>query len=258
MDLSYYKTEELDNLGVNAAMDLMANHKKTPHTIKNINHLQHRIEVWEQKQATLDLMKEKMLDAEDDLDVITMVSEAETDVYRIMKFDIDSFMAKQNQIDQYEQEQVAVNQAPMDDEDDEDEEDEEVAAVKAIAMDEDDADDADDEDDLGYLQSFAAKVDHYDRKMSNIMDDIRKEYKDITFLQCLLYCHLVVFSIAATVGYLFYTPPGSHKSNYKKVQDNTFINIPVDFQSIKTPKKEMKKQLKNLVKQEKNTKESML
>merc|ERR1719329_364944 len=68
MDLSYYKTEELDNLGVNAAMDLMANHEKTPHTIKNINHLQHRIEVWEQKQATLDLMKEKMLDAEDDMD----------------------------------------------------------------------------------------------------------------------------------------------------------------------------------------------
>lgn len=114
MDLSYYKTEELDNLGVNAAMDLMANHEKTPHTIKNINHLQHRIEVWEQKQATLDLMKEKMLDAEDDMDVIEMVSDAETDVYRIMKFDIDSFMAKQNQIDEYEQ--MEVNKKPKDDE----------------------------------------------------------------------------------------------------------------------------------------------
>merc|ERR1712032_981070 len=101
---------ELDNLGVNAAMDLMANHERTPHTIKNIEHLQHRIQVWEQKQATLDLMKEKMLDVEDaDLDllkakmldaddaddeddIIGMVSEAETDIYRIMKYDIDSFM----------------------------------------------------------------------------------------------------------------------------------------------------------------------
>jgi len=26
-----------------------------------MNHLQHRIEVWEQKQATLDIMKEKMV-----------------------------------------------------------------------------------------------------------------------------------------------------------------------------------------------------
>merc|ERR1712032_647478 len=159
MDLSYYKTEELDNLGVNAAMDLMANHEKTPHTIKNINHLQHRIEVWEQKQATLDLMKEKMLDAEDDMDVIEMVSDAETDVYRIMKFDIDSFMAKQNQIDEYEQKEV--NKKPKDDE----EEEEDVEAVKAVVMEEEDEKD----ENLGYIQSFAAKVQHYDDKMSNIM-----------------------------------------------------------------------------------------
>jgi hypothetical protein len=206
-------------------------------------------------------MKEKMLEADDmdilegDFDAMAMVSEAESDMYRIMKFDIDNFMAKQNQIDEYEQEQeeqVVVNKTPKDD-DEEEEEDEDVVDVKSIVMEEDE-----EEEDLGYLQSFAAKVDSYDKKMSNIMDNIRKEYKDITFLQCLLYCHLVIFSIAATVGYMFYTPPGSYKGNYKKVQDNTLINIPVDFQNIKTPKKAMKKQLKNLIKQEKNTKESML
>jgi len=202
-----------------------------------MNHLQHRIEVWEQKQATLDIMKEKMVleadVADDEEDIVALVSEAETDVYRIMKFDIDSFMAKQSQIDQYEEEQQQVNKKPKDD-------------------------DGEEEDDLSYVQKLAAKIDHYDNKMSDVMDNIRKEYKDITFFECLLYCHLVVFSIAATVGYMFYTPPGSAKNSYKKVKDNTLINIPVDFQSMKVPKKEIKKQLKSLVNSEKNTKESML
>lgn len=66
MDLSYYKPEELDNLEVATAMNLMQNTKKTPHSIKNMKHLEHRIEVWQQKQELLDLMKEKMLDDEDD------------------------------------------------------------------------------------------------------------------------------------------------------------------------------------------------
>jgi len=215
-----------------------------------MNHLQHRIEVWEQKQATLDIMKEKMVqmgDWEDgEEDIVGLVSEAETDVYRIMKFDIDSFMAKQSQIDQYEEEQQQVNKKPKDDE-------EEQQQVNKKPK-----DDEDDEDDLSYVQKLAAKIDHYDNKMSNVMDNIRKEYKDITFFQCLLYCHLVVFSIAATVGYMFYTPPGSAKTANKKVQDNTLINIPVDFQSMKVPKKEIKKQLKSLVNSEKDTKESML
>jgi hypothetical protein len=35
---------------------------------------------------------------------------------------------------------------------------------------------------LGYLQSFSAKVDHYDEKMSDYMDGIRAEYKDVSFL----------------------------------------------------------------------------
>merc|ERR1712166_831117 len=101
-----------------------------------------------------------------------------------MKFDIDSFMAKQSQIDQYEEEQQQVNKKPKDY-------------------------DGEEEDDLSYVQKLAAKIDHYDNKMSDVMDNIRKEYKDITFFECLLYCHLVVFSIVATVGYMFYTPPGS-------------------------------------------------
>jgi hypothetical protein len=116
------------------------------------------------------------------------------------------------------------------------------------------------EEKLGYLQTFAAKVDVLDEKMSDIMDGIRAEYKDVSFLQILICCNLVVFSIAATVGYLFYTPPGSFKghSTQKKIQDQILINIPVDFENIKVPKKEIKKQLKNIIKKDKNTKESML
>lgn len=49
VDLSHYNKEDLDNLGVNEAMDIMANHKKTPHAIKNMEHLVHRIEVWKEK-----------------------------------------------------------------------------------------------------------------------------------------------------------------------------------------------------------------
>merc|ERR1719503_399940 len=91
-------------------------------------------------------------------------------------------------------------------------------------------DEEDTEEDLGYLQKFAAKVDHLDEKMSDYMDGIRAEYKDVSFLQILVCCNLIVFSIAATVGYLFYTPPGSQgHSTHKKIQDTTLINIPVDF-----------------------------
>jgi hypothetical protein len=42
------------------------------------------------------------------------------------------------------------------------------------------------------------------------------------------------------------------------MKDNMLINFPVDFKNIKAPKKEIKKQLKNLVQGKKNTKESML
>jgi hypothetical protein len=42
-------------------------------------------------------MKEKSLEVEDDdEDIIGLVDEAEMDLKRIMKFDIDNFKAKQN------------------------------------------------------------------------------------------------------------------------------------------------------------------
>lgn len=194
-----------------------------------------------------------------------MVQESELDVYRIIKFDVDSFMAKQNQINQYEIENM-VSPKVMDKDDEDDEDDFVMASPKVEDPDENDdivmaspkVEDPDENHDMGYLKMFSAKIDHVDEKMSSIMDNIRKEYKDITFLQCLLYSHLVVFSIAATVAYMFYIPPGSAKIPSKKAPGSTLINIPVDFQNMKVPKKEIKKQLKNLVKGEKNIKDSML
>ena len=235
MDISFYGAEELNNLETQNALDLLKKQKiNTVHSKKNANHLKHRVEVWEEKQKIVALMKEKSLEVEDDdEDIIGLVDEAEMDLKRIMKFDIDNFKAKQNQIELYEKE-TAKMAVDIDNEEEEDEK-------------------------LGYLQSFAAKVDHYDEKMSDYMDGIRAEYKDVSFLQILICCNLVVFSIAATVGYLFYTPPGSQGHYaYKKIQDSAVINIPVDFSNMKVPKKEIKRQLKSMIKKEKNTKESML
>lgn len=226
MDLSFYNKQDLQDLD---ATNLLANKKKSQYHMKNAEHLEHRMQVWQHKEQILKTMKDKMLLLEDDdEDIIGMIDEAEMDLYRIKKFDIDNFNAKQNQIEQYERE------------------------VADLVTPEEEG-----EEDLSYLQSFAAKIDKVDQKMSSVMDNIRAEYKDITFLQCLIYCHLVVFSIAATVAYMFYIPPG--KVNYgKKTPENTLINIPVNFQNMKVPKKEIKKQLKQLVKGGNNAKESML
>ena len=61
------------------------------------------------------------------------------------------------------------------------------------------------------FQWYSDNFEYYDEIMSNYMDGIRAEYKDISFWQLLICCNLVVISIAATVGYMFYTPPGSYK-----------------------------------------------
>jgi len=67
----------------------------TEHSMKNAKHLEHRIKVWEEKSKIVDLMKEKSLEAEDDEeDIIGLVDEAEMDLKRIMKFDLDNFKAK--------------------------------------------------------------------------------------------------------------------------------------------------------------------
>ena len=48
-------------------------------------------------------MKEKVIDApeDDDTDFFAIVDEAEVDLQRIMKNDMDNFVAKQNQIEEF-------------------------------------------------------------------------------------------------------------------------------------------------------------
>ena len=109
------------------------------------------------------------------------------------------------------------------------------------------------------FQAYYDKTLEFDEFASAKMDKIRADYKDVSFLQMFICCNLVVFSVAASIGWLFYTPPGSQqRSQSKKVQNNNIVSIPVDFENMKVPKKQIKKQLKSLVKGKKDTKESML
>ena len=54
--------------------------------------------IWQKKQKIISLMKEKVIDApeDDDTDFFAIVDEAEVDLQRIMKNDMDNFVAKQN------------------------------------------------------------------------------------------------------------------------------------------------------------------
>jgi hypothetical protein len=95
MDISFYSAEELETLDTQNVQDLLKNKLESEHSQRNVQHLEHRIRVWEEKSKIVDLMKEKSLDAEaDGEDIIGMVDEAEMDLKRIMKFDMDNFMAK--------------------------------------------------------------------------------------------------------------------------------------------------------------------
>lgn len=69
---------------------------------------------------------------------------------------------------------------------------------------------------------------------------------------------MAIFSLAASIFCVFYKPPGHHQVPAKKMQKDQIVSIPVDFENMKVPKKQIKKQLKTLIKGKPNTKESML
>lgn len=183
------------------------------------------MEVWDDKLEKLDQMKEMMKDNEEmvDEELISTLQETEMDVRRSIKYDVDSFLAR------------------------------------AITLDEDyvDCEEVELETSLTTMQAMEQTYAKYDKKLEDFMDKLREDYKDISFLECIVYTNLVVFSLAATVAYLFYQPPGSVKVAPRKDR-KTLVNIPVNFASVKVPKKEIKKQLNKIVKNDKDTSESML
>jgi len=92
-----------------------------------------------------------------------------------------------------------------------------------------------------------------------MMEKFRADYRHVSLFQWIIYANLVVFSIAATVAYMFYTPPGRRNISGKQAPQNGLINMPaVNIETLKVPKKEIKKQLKKVVKQEKNTSEQLI
>jgi hypothetical protein len=109
------------------------------------------------------------------------------------------------------------------------------------------------------LTSLQQTFTKYEKKADDFMDKIRTDYADITLIECIVYANLVVFSLAATVAYLFYQPPNM-ETNAKKhaiAMKPPMINLPVNFENMKVPKKQIKKSLKKQV-NEKNTTENML
>jgi len=95
----------------------------------------------------------------------------------------------------------------------------------------------------------------YEKKMDDFMEKFRADNANLSLIQCILYANLVVFSIAATVAYMFYQPP-SLETNAKK---HAIANMPVlsALGALKMTKKEAKKSFKKQVNQ-KDTTENML
>lgn len=194
-------------------------------------------------------MKEKMLMAVIGVnsDVIEEIDQAEIRLNRIMKFDIDNYLAKQNQIEEYELENEFNELETLFG----DEDQLEVTSMAATPA----------ESSSWFpnlFQAYADKTEEFDEYLSGKMEKIRADYKDVSFLQLYICCNLAIFSLAASIFWLFYKPPGHHQVAGKKMQKDQIVSIPVDFENMKVPKKQIKKQLKSLIKGKPNTKESML
>ena len=97
------------------------------------------------------------------------------------------------------------------------------------------------------------KVKEIEQKGHEQMQKLRAKYRGISLWECILYAELIVFSIAAMVAYLFYIPPGQNKIQ-KKVDDR-IVNLPVDFENMRNPRKELKRQMKRVVKEQKTNQE---
>ena len=106
-------------------------------------------------------------------------------------------------------------------------------------------------------EKFGKKIDDIEEQVEPMMAKFRADYKHLSLLECILYANLFVFSIAASVFYCFYTPPNKERV-YNKGNNNPVINIPVNIDAMRMPKKEIKKQLKKVVKDQKAEKETLI
>lgn len=217
--------------------------------LTNVVHMRHRMEVWDDRMEKVGKMK-MLVDANEEIineDLVQMVLHSEEGVKRTMKYDVDSFLARQ----------INLSEDECVDEVEEPEEETPKAKPKAKKGEVDPAPGGDDLD-VSYLKSMQMTIDKYSKKHEDFMDKLRADYKGISLIECIVYANLIVFSLAATVAYLFYDAPGSASSERRKDKmKNTMINIPVNFGNVKVPKKVIKMQLKKKV-NEKDTTENML
>ena len=167
----------------------------------------------------------------------SMMEDAQLNVRRVIKYDIDSYIADDKLIMDEEEEEGEEEHEGEDDP----EEDKKILTSL-------------------YSQDLGSEM-TWEEKWDSMMEKVRADYQHLSLLQCILYANLIVFSIAATVAYMFYIPPGQNKRNSAKNSEGRILNMPsVNLETIKVPKKEIKKQLKKVVKNDpkKNAKELLI
>ena len=106
LDLSSYSEEALKNFNIKDTLQLIKKNKVSDSKMKknNLSFMEHRLEVWEDKLAKLDKM-ESLMDAkpdEVDQEVLDMYHEAELDIKRILKYDMDNYVAEDEAINELE------------------------------------------------------------------------------------------------------------------------------------------------------------
>merc|ERR1712224_320087 len=214
-------------------------------------HLEHRMELWEQKMAMVEELK-TLIDASPELvdeEMILTAQSAKMEVRRSMKYDIDSFMAREAVLAEREH-------AHFYGEDDMElmnfDVEYDVGTETVMEREHEEVYGGDDLELMDfqaveYATETPSMFDKYEKKMDDFMEKLRADYADVTLLQCILYANLVVFSIAATVAYMFYQPP-SMETNAKK---HALANMPVlsALGNLKMTKKEAKKSFKKKVNQ---------
>ena len=118
-DLSIFTTEDLENLNVEEAIKMIEDNKvNRAHSqlrMKNVKHIEHRMNVWEEKVALLEEMQAlvEQNGAEFKEELLGDVQESEDQIKRMMKYDIESFIAKENAITEFEAKKEAEQYAQL-------------------------------------------------------------------------------------------------------------------------------------------------
>lgn len=182
----------------------------------------------------------KLIDEKKDVadeELMQLVKNAELNVKRTIKYDLDAFIALDDELNKQGAECPEADQDELN--------------AEILMMEEDAAIEeapeqaAEVEAPVESVKTWEQTFEEFEKMQDEFMEKLRRDYKDVTLIECIVYANLIVFSLAATVAFLFYDSP----KKYVAPKNSTLISFPVDFENVKVPKKEIKKSFKKVIKE---------